>query len=265
MPNETQEAKTVRTIADKGVWKTITEGITMYENDEGVFEFDPDEGFRVVLADPAKVALVSQTIEPSDFDAYDVTTPFKLGINANRLEDVLGEVGDAPVKLEFDFDDFMLKLRAGDVRYNFAGLDPESVRGSPTDIPPIDDDKAYDVRVNMPTETFKRAQKLSDMVTQIVTWEMEPDTFVFRGWGDTDDVSVDAVDTEGFEWIDEPETAHEARQSVDYMKDVASVLDEDTVELVTGTDLPYHLMTSRGPAGNRVVDTHIVQAPRIED
>lgn len=265
MPTGTQtQDKTVKVIVDKGVLETVLDGITALD-DEAVIVFDPDDGFECILADPASVALSAQYIKPSDFQSYEVDGEFAIGINAVELSEVVGQVNDVPVKLEYDFDDFMLKLRAGDVRYNFTGLEPDTVTGSPTHIPPIDDDdKEYTVRAVIPTDGFKRAAKLIDMKASVARFVMSPDGFLFEADGDTDDISIDAADTDAFEWIDQPDETAVSRQSVNYMKEIMREFDEDTVEVVAGDDHPYHVLTKRGPADRRVVDTHFVTAPRLD-
>ena len=143
--------------------------------------------------------------------------------------------------------------------------EPDTVTGSPTHIPPIDDDdKEYTVRAMIPTDGFKRAAKLIDMKASVARFVMSPDGFLFEADGDTDDISIDAADTDAFEWIDKPDETAVSRQSVNYMKEIMREFDEDTVEVISGDDHPYHVLTTRGPADRRVVDTHFVTAPRLD-
>lgn len=252
---------TVETIAPKSMWREICDGVNTIGHDEGVFVFDTD-GFECVIKDAANVALISQRVDAADFDSYDVDGRFSVGINTAKLDDVLKECGNVPVSISYDWDTFTVQFRAGDVRYNTSGIDPEQVRGSPADIPPVKEKFPYDIDVEIPVDRFERASNLIELETQIATWHMGGDVgFVMKGAGDVDDVNIAIHEGDGFEWRkDPPEDVVECRQSNKYIQEVVGLLDESTVHVVTGEELPYHLWTTRAD----VIETKVMQAPRVD-
>lgn len=263
-----KQEPTVETIAPADLWEDVADGVNTIGHSEGVFEFAPD-AFRVVVKDAANVALIKQEIDPADFESYDVDDYFAIGVNTQRFEDVLGKVDDVPVQLKYDWDTYQFDINADDVNYHMAGIDAEAVNGSPADIPPIKDAedlpgrKSYCVDVTVPVDKLDRATGLVDMVTQIAHFNMggENGVFVIEGPGDTDSVTVDVHESDVFEWRkDPPEQVELCKQSNHYVGEVVDLIDEDAVRIVTGPGLPYHLWTTR----NDVIDTKIMQAPRVE-
>lgn len=265
-----KQEPTVDTIAPADLWEEIADGVNTIGHDEGVFEFGPD-AFRVVVKDAANVALIKQEVDATDFESYDVDDYFAIGINTQRFEDVLGKVDDVPVRLSYDWNTYKFDIQADDVDYHMAGLDADSVNGSPADIPPVKDaddlpgTKSYCVDVTLPVDKLDRASGLVDMVTSIAHFNMGGDDgiFVIEGPGDTDSVTVDVHESDAFEWReDPPESVELCKQSNNYLQDVVGLIDEDTVRVVTGPGLPYHLWTKR--ADGRI-DTKVMQAPRVDN
>lgn len=253
---------TVETITDGDVWETIVDGVNDIGHDEGVFEFTPD-GFKCVVKDPANVALIRQEVDADDFEHFDVDGEFMSGASGQTFDDLLSAIDDVPVEFGWDWDTYKWSFHADDVDYDMAGIDAESVNGSPAEVPPTKPDLPYDVDVTMPVDKFKRASDIIDMNTSVATFRMGGDrgVFVIEGEGDTDAGRIRVHEDDAFEWNeDPPEDVVVCRQSNEYMKEVAGLLDEDTVRIVTGPELPYHLWTTR----NGVVDTKILQAPRVD-
>jgi len=259
---------TVETITGGDVWETIVDGVNDIGHDEGVFEFTP-HGFKTVVKDPANVALIRQSVDADDFEHFDVDGDFASGVSGQTFDDLLSAIDTVPVEFGWDWDTYKWSFHADDVDYDMAGIDPESVNGSPAQVPPVKDDDAFDgdtaynVDVTMPVDKFNRASDIIDMNTSVATFRMggPDDVFVIEGEGDTDAGRIRVHEDDAFEWNEDPPgTEVVCRQSNEYMQEVAGLLDEDTVRIVTGRDLPYHLWTTR----NGIVDTKIMQAPRID-
>lgn len=260
---QTQEP-TVETIADADLWETVADGVNTIAHDEAVFEFEPGQ-FKVVVKDAANVALIRQTIDADDFEHYDVAGRFATGVNTQRLEDLLKIVDDVPVSFGWDWDKYKFDFKAGDVEYDLAGIDPDSVRGSPTEVPPVKDELPYTVDITLPVDKLKRAYKIVDMNTDHATLRFggEDAIFVIEGQGDTDASRVTIHDDDAFEWREDPPANEDiCRQANDYIGEVVSILEEDTVRFVTGPECPYHLWTNR--ADGRV-KTKLMQAPRVDN
>jgi len=253
---------TVETITDGDVWQTIVDGVNDIGHNEGVFEFHPD-GFKCVVRDPANVALIRQEVAAEDFEHFDIDGEFASGVSGQTFDDLLGAIDAVPVEFGWDWETYKWDFHADDVDYNMAGVDPESVTGSPSEVPPVKDDIPYVVDVTMPVEKFDRAVQIVDMNTSVATFRMGGDDrkFVIEGASDIDAGKVAVHESDAFEWNEEPpEDEVVCRQGNEYMKDVVGLLDEDTVRIVTGPEVPYHLWTTR----NDVVDTKIMQAPRVD-
>lgn len=258
---QTQEV-TVETISDANVWEAVVDGVNDIGGAEAVFEFTPD-GFKTVVKDPANVALIRQEVAAEDFAHFDVDGTFASGVNGNTFDDLLTAISNAPVEFGWDWDSYTWDFHADDVDYDMSGITPESVNGSPAEVPPLKDELPYVVDVTMPVDKFKRASKVVDMNTQIATFRMGGDDgkFVIEGEGDTDAGRVTIHESDLFEWNEPaPDDEVVCRQSNEYMKDVVKLLDEDTVRIVTGPETPYHLWTTR----EDVIDTKILQAPRVD-
>jgi len=268
MPELDIAEATVETITDGDVWETVVDGINDIGHDEGVFQFTPN-GFEVVVKDAANVALIRQTIDADDFDHFDVDGEFASGVSGQTFDDLLSAIGNAPVEFGWDWDTYKWSFHADDVDYDMAGIDDDAVNGSPATVPPVKDDdelngdSSYNVDVTMPVDKFKRATDIVGMNRSVATFRMGgPDgVFMIEGEGDNDAGRIRVHEADGFEWNEDPPGAETVcRQSNGYMQAVAGLLDEDTVRIVTGRDLPYHLWTTR----NGVVETKILQAPRID-
>jgi len=261
MPPETGSdgEVTVDTIIDCDVWDSIANGLQAINRFETVFEFTPD-GFENRSVDAANVAMVRQTVDADDFDHYDVSGTFRLGVNIERFGDVIGKV-DAPVHLWYDWDNYEFVIEAGEIEFRMAGLTVDSVTGSPFDVPPADKD-GYVVDCTVPTDKFDRAVDVTDMVTNYCTFTFDDDSaFTVTGDGDTDSVSVDIHDADDFAYNDDgtPDTRVTVKQSLSYLQDFVSIIDADTFRMVTGDNMPYHVWTTR----HDTIDTKIMQAPRL--
>lgn len=258
---QANEAK-VESITDADVWQAIVDGVNEIGMGESVFVFTPD-GFETVLKDPGNVALIRQTIDADDFDHFDVEGKFTSGVNAETFDDLLTAIDDVPVSWGWDWDKYRWSFEAGDVDYDMAGIQADTVSGSPAEVPPVKDDLPYTVDVTIPVDKFERASKIVDMNSSVATFRMggEHEVFVIEGHGDDDAARIRIHEDDAFEWNEDPPESEEISvQSNAYMQKVAKLLDEDTVRIVTGPEVPYHLWTTR----EGVIDTKIMQAPRVD-
>jgi len=252
---------TVETIAEPKIWRAIVDAVNTVAHDEAVFEFDTD-GLRIRTKDAANVALVRQFIAADDFEHYDVESPHASGMNTQKFEDLLKAVDDDLIEFGWDWDVYKWDFHADGVNGKISGITPDSVNGSPVDVPPVKEEYEYSVDVTLPVDRFKKASKVVDMASDHATFRMGGDkgVFVISGKGDTDEYTVDVHEDDAFEWREDAPTAiAETVQSNDYIQEVVSLLDEDTVRFVNGPELPYHLWTTRAGC----IDTKIMQAPRI--
>lgn len=260
---------TVETIADASIWETITEGVDAVSPDlEAVFEFEPDR-LRVRKKDAANVALSRQAVDATDFEHYEVEDAFAIGVDTGKLDELLGIAKDADVvQLDYNWDNYSLDFKADGVEYEMAGVDPDSVKGSPVDVPPVKDEHGYNVFVTIPVERWDRGTDVAELSGAgsgqgiFVASDDEVGTFVLEGKGDNDSARVKLHDDDGFEWLqDPPESFTEARMSNKYMPNIVDAISEDYVRFITGHGNPYHVFTERDDGR---VDTKFMQAPLLD-
>lgn len=259
---------TVETIADAKIWRALAEGVDSVVPDsdrEAVFEFSPDR-LIVRKKDPASVALIRQVVDATDFEHYDVEDTFAIGVDTEKLEDLLKASDNAEtVELRYDWEDYKLKYRAGNVEYDMSGVDADSVRGSPTEVPPIKDEYGYNIDVSLPVELWSQGCDVAELSgrgdgqAHFESPEGERGTLALTGEGDTDASRVNLHEDDGFEWNEDlPSGKVEARMSNKYMPNIVDAISEDYVRFVTGDGNPYHVFTER--ADGRI-ETKFMQAP----
>lgn len=257
---------TVDTIADPDLWAALADGVNMLSaKQESVFEFDPD-GLTIRLKDSANVGLIRQTVDADDFEHFDVTGTFTLGINTGKLSDLVG-VADTTVDLSYNWSTYKMDFTSGDVDYELSGIQPDAVAASPTAVPGLKDEHDWVVDVDLPVDVWERATNLMDLAGtgdgqgNFFASKDSVGDFVVEGQGDDDKSRVRIHESDAFNWrVDPPEDTVESRHANAYMKDFVKRVDEDTVRFVTGEHLPMHVWTTR--ADGRI-DTKYMQAPRI--
>lgn len=268
--SQTQSKTAIETIADAEIWHAIVDGVNAISPaEEAAFEFDAD-GLRVALRDSANVALIAMECDKGGFEAYGVADDVTIGIDTTKFADLLSAAdatGDDTVAFDLDAETRKFQFEAGGVEYELAGLDADTIDGSPTNIPAVKDDLQYSVDVDLPVAKWSTATDVVDLAggaNGTFVYDADADTLALEGKGDTDTSRVVLSDHDDFAWRDDtPDTRVEVVQSNQYMTEVVSVLedaDADVVRFVTGTELPYHVWTTH--ADGRI-DTKLMQAPRL--
>jgi proliferating cell nuclear antigen len=211
-------------------------------------------GIKVV--DAANVAMSDVTIDAAAFESYDGGGA-TLGINLNRLEDVLsmGESGDL-VQVTLNEETRKLDLDIGGLSYTLALIDPDSMRNEP-DIPDLD----LPATIVTEGEQISRGVSAADLCSKHATLQAAADdkTFNINAEGDTDDVSVTIEEDELLSAnVDE---SCESMFSLDYLKDMQRAMPNDAeVSLLLGSEVPVKMRYSLADG-----DVSVLQmlAPRI--
>lgn len=259
----------VQTTAAASLWEAICDGVnTVSSHGEAVFEFDPTDGLRTTVKDGANVCLIRQTVAPAAFDNWNVDTTYSFGMDTEKLADVLGVGADTTVTLQLNERSRKCEFRASGIEYDLAGIGPDAVNGSPVEIPDYGDGEKYDysVWVDLPVAGWKRAtdvieltgSKFGDFVVP-----SDSDEVLIETSGDTDESRVKLSDDDGFAWADDrptPDGRVVCTQSNNYMSELVGLWDTDTVRMVFGTELPYHVEAARHDGD---IDTKVMQAPRV--
>jgi len=214
------------------------------------------DGLEIAAVDPANVAMVDMTLDASACAHYDAdgTT---LGVNLDRLEDVLGmaDSGDM-VKIELNEETRKLDIRIGGLAYTLALIDPDSIRQEP-DIPDLD----LPATLVCEGSEISRALTAADLVSDHVQMAASPNgELVIGADGDTDDVEVTLDDDDLLSATVSDNV--ESLFSLDYLKSIEKPIDKDAdVSLLVGQEMPVKLRYSIADGDCSVV--HMV-APRIQ-
>lgn len=167
--------------------------------DECRIHLDTDE-LVIRAVDPANVAMIDENVSADAFEAYD-TDCGEIGINLERLDEVVGIADNNDDLVQFDLDPKTRKLhvQVNAVEYTLALIDPESIRAEP-DIPDLD----LPATVSMDEAEFKRAIRAADMVSDHITLQVDEreECFIANAEGDTDDVDLELSgdDLEDADW-----------------------------------------------------------------
>lgn len=269
--SQAQTKTAVETIVDAGLWEAVAEGVnSIATREEAAFEFD-DDGLRVRVKDTANVAMITQTVPADEFEHYAVGGDVTIGVNTAKFEDLLDVANGDTVEFNLNAETRKFEFEVPGVEYELTGINPDSMGNSPVDVPPIKPEYDWAVDVDLPVELWERGTDVVDLAGSghgtFVAPGGDDDRLLLEGAGDTDKSRVDLSDHDDFAWRSDapnadgvPDTRVECVQSNEYMPEVVSVIDEDVVRFVTGTELPYHVFTERCDGR---IDTKLLQAPRI--
>lgn len=264
----------VETIADVDLWEAIVDAVnTISAAQEAAFEFGED-GLTIRVKDPANVAMVAQEVAADGFDHYDVVNERTVvGVDTVKLADLIDVAdGDDPIRFHLNGETrkFEFEVEGNGVEYDLAGIDHDTIQGSPVDVPPIKDKHDYSIRCDVPVSKWATGIEVVDLTGSghgTFVYDDEEGAFSLEGHADTDTSRVDLTEDDRFAWHDDgPPDGDELVEVVmsnEYMTDIIDVLedgDDDVVRFVTGTELPYHVWQTH--ADGRV-ETKVLQAPRI--
>ena len=224
--------------------------------DECRIHLDTDE-LVIRAVDPANVAMVDENVSVDAFEAYD-TDCGEIGINLERLDEVVGIADNDDDLVQFDLDPKTRKLdvQVNAVEYTLALIDPEAIRAEP-DIPDLD----LPAAVSVDEAEFKRAIRAADMVADHITLQVDEheECFIAKAEGDTDDVDLEIAgdDLEDADW-----GSAYSLFSLDYLKDLRKPIPTDTVvRMRLGEEFPAKLTFE---LADGAVDVEFMLAPRIQ-
>lgn len=219
--------------------------------DEAVAEFGP-EGARVHVVDPANVLMADVSVPADAFESY-AGRDLKLGLRVPRLMGVLKHA-DAEANIEWDREDYRLRVKAGSLDARLSTLDPTTVRTQE-----LGEDlyKQTTVTFTIDGDDLTRAIRAVDVMgVDVVRLLADEDGFTgVKVRGDTDSVEVE-FDAE-FSAATEPV---ESMLSLDYLKEVRKALPKDVELTVHGrTEFPAIIEFD-----HEGVEVAFLLAPRVE-
>ena len=217
--------------------------------------FEPD-GLRVVATDPARVALTTVELDADGCVSYagDGTT---VGVDADRLAELVSVADDGPVTLALDPETLSLDVRLPGLSYTVAVIDPERVQE-----PPAREELSfpYDAGCSLPAGEFDRLVRAVDLIGDYVRLGVDPDepAFTVDAEGDTDEVRL------RYGPDDLPSLAPgvaDSLFSLNYLADVSRVVPNDaTVDVRLGEECPVRFEYDFGD-GHGTTETLV--SPRL--
>jgi proliferating cell nuclear antigen len=205
--------------------------------------------------DPADVGMVDTSLSADAFESYgsDGTV---IGVNINRLEDVLDMGGRKSTTSLATEDGHTLKITADGVEYTLACTDTASIRSEP-EMPDLELPNEFEVEWNHIEQGITAGKMVSDHIT------IEGDTegaVLIRAAGDTDDVVKRLVDE--LQQLNIGEDASSI-YSLDFMECFSrGVPDSDTqVAFYHGQNFPLRMEFGYADGHG---DCVFIVAPRIE-
>ncbi|WP_049912604.1 DNA polymerase sliding clamp [Halococcus thailandensis] len=224
--------------------------------DECRVHLDTD-GLVIRAVDPANVAMINEQVSAEAFEAYD-TDCGEIGINLERLDEVVGIADNDDDLVQFDLDPETRKLdmQMNAVEYTLALIDPDSIRAEP-DIPDLD----LPATVSMDEAEFKRAIRAADMVSDHIILQVDEreECFIANAEGDTDDVDLELS---GDDLNDAKWGSAYSLFSLEYLKDLRKPIPTDTVvRMQLGEEFPAKLTFE---LADGAVDVEFMVAPRIQ-
>ena len=151
-----------------------------------------DAGVTTKAVDPANVAMASLDVPADCFETYHVADDVTLGVNLERLLDVVGMAGaDDTVALALDPDTRKLDIETGGLEYPLALIDPDTIRQEP-ELPDLElpGEFVFDAA------ELDRAVRAADLCADHVAIRADAGEKAvrFEADGDTDDVEVEIAD-----------------------------------------------------------------------
>jgi proliferating cell nuclear antigen len=224
-----------------------------------------DDGFRTSVVDPANVGMHEDIrLDAAAFESYDAPGSATVGVNMDRLAEVLDLAGSADALVEFTLDMETRKLHfnlSRGIHQTMRLIDPDAIRDEPD---PADVDLPN--TVTLTGEQISRMLDMAQLNSDHVDVAFDPDaeTVTFDAQGDTDNGQAVFGATDDAE---DPEDIHAAEEtmslfSLDYLEGMtAAIPDDATVLFQFGDEFPtrFSWVTCDGD-----LSVESMLAPRIQ-
>ena len=155
-----------------------------------------EEGIAIRAVDAGNICLTDIFMPKEDFESFKAEEGV-IGLNIDRLDDVLKAVKDDFVEVECDKN---LKLKAGKAHYSIALIDPASLKAEPK--LPVLNLKAETV---VEGNELKNAVSMASKVADNAVFSAD-DGFQWVAEGDTEDIRIDL--SEGYAEGEQARTIH---------------------------------------------------------
>ncbi len=234
------------------VIKTATKAIVSLVS-EARFHFK-DEGLHSRAVDPANVAMVIVDIPRDSFEAYRMDEEKTVGVDVNRVYDILKTVKKKDlVELKIE-DESHMKIKFGSVEYTVALIDPSAIRKEPR-IPELE----LPAKIVLDAGEFKKAIQAADKISDHVVFRSDETGFYIEAEGDIDKITFHMGEMELIEFNRE---SARSMFSIEYLKEFVKIASSgDILTIYLGNNYPVRLIFD--VADGRLKVEYIL-APRIE-
>ncbi|MFO7966744.1 MAG: DNA polymerase sliding clamp [Archaeoglobaceae archaeon] len=243
----------ISTILSGEVLRSITRSMVALVS-EARFHFTPEK-LHARAVDPANVAMVILNVPKESFEAFNIEEEKTIGVDINRLYDILKSVkSDELIELKLT-DDSSLNVKFGSVEYSVALIDPSAIRKEPK-VPNLD----LASKIVMDAGDFKKSISTSDKISDRVIFRSDENGFYIEAEGDVDRITSTYSEAELIEFN---KAEAKSMYSIEYLKEfIKAVSSGDTLTLHLGNNYPVRLVF--GLAGGKV-EVEYILAPRIEE
>lgn len=220
--------------------------------DEGKFRITED-GIRLRAVDPADAAMVTLSLDPEAFEAFDNDGESEIGMDLEKLEDVLGVLRSGDT-VDVELEDSRMNLSSDGFNYVMTLPDPSSIRKEPK-IPDLD----LKAQVFLEGSEFRRAVKAAQKVSDHIALRTEDSVFVLETSGDSDSMTFEMEEED----LIDVESEEDSRSlfSLDYLDDMSRAIGgSPEIRIRLGTDLPVMIDFEMAEG----VHVEYLLAPRIE-
>lgn len=214
-----------------------------------------DEGITSKSADPANVAMVIFKLQKEGFDEFNVEEEMTIGLDLNRLEDILGVASTSDQITMESEDGSKLSISVSGFEYNISLLDPSTIQQEPK-VPDLD----LPAEIYIEGNKIRKAVRASEKVSDYVILSTENDKFIISAEGDNDSVKMEL----GSDKLIDMKTEEDVRSifSLDYLSDMSkSIKKASEVQIRLGTDYPVKINFK---IANEDGEIEYLLAPRIE-
>lgn len=218
-----------------------------------------EDGVETAVIDSAGVCMIESHLEAAAFESLDATEGV-LGINIERLQDVLGFAGNGSMaRLDYDPEIGKLVVEVDHRTFTIALIDPDSIRKEPN-LDEMNLDRPAEVTIE--GRDFEADVKAADLVSDHVEYAgyADPERLLVTAEGDIDE--LESVYHEGdLIQADIPQgTSVTSLISLGYCKDIAKPIPADAeVTLRVGDEYPVEIAYDLEHGGTRYN-----LAPRIQ-
>ncbi len=224
---------------------------------EGRFKVTPD-AIELVAMDPANVAMVIFKLLSSTFKEYKVDQQTEIAIHLPNLKQVLRRVGaNDVITLEMEGESKLKMLITGKSKRTFylpiIALDEKEQR-----VPEL----TFPSKITLPSQVLTDAVEDVDIISESVTFSVEPKKFGISAEGDLNQVDIEIKDGDDIKIDCTAKEAVKAKYSIEYLKKmVGGAKLADKVSVQFNKDYPLKLdFTSVDK-----VQLSFILAPRVEN